>query len=256
MNFQSEPYLTVKEINKVDHLASEKYGIPSLILMENAGRSVALETIKFLRLLNHSITNSLIAVFCGGGKNGGDGFVSARYLYNYGYKIKVYLLKNPAQISGDILTNFTILKKIRIKTKIVSPNILPNLSLELKSANCIIDAIFGTGAKGKIENIYAQVIRLINQTNKPIISVDIPSGLDANTGFPLPCTRAVQGLGEPRKDFSLRGECIKARVTVTMGYPKKGFLNPEAKKFLGKVVVADIGYPRDIVSLQNQFHQK
>lgn len=230
-------YLTVKEINKIDRLASEKYGIPSIILMENAGRAVAEETIKTLKRKKYAPPakanwrragkTQKVAIFCGSGKNGGDGFVSARYLFNHGYKIKVYLLKNPTLISGDPLTNFTILKKMGVKTKIVSVNTLSNLSNELRSADCIIDAIFGTGLKGKIEGISAEVIKLVNQTKKPIISVDIPSGLDADNGFSL-------------------GECAKAKVTVTMGYLKKGFLNPQAKKFIGKLVVANIGYPKQL----------
>lgn len=237
-------YLTVKEINEIDCLASKKYGLPPLILMENAGRSVAEQTIKTLKRKTSAPPakanwrragkTQKIAIFCGGGKNGGDGFVAARYLFNYGYKIKVYLLKKPTEISGDPLTNFSILKKMGIKTKIVSVNLLSNLSKELHSADCIIDAVFGTGLKGKIEGLPTQLIKLINQTKKPIISIDVPSGLDADTGLPL-------------------GNCIKAKITVTMGYPKKGFLNPETKKFLGKLVIADIGYPRKIIfDLQKQ----
>jgi len=220
-------YLTVKEIRHLDRLASEKYGIPSIILMENAVRAVAEETIKTLKRKKIAKTPK-VAVICGGGNNGGDGFVSARYLFNYGYETKVYLLKNPTEISGDALTNFTILKKIGIKTKLISSNIFSNLSYELRSVDSIIDAILGTGVKGEIEGVYAEIIKLINQTNKPVISVDIPSGLDADTGYPL-------------------NECIKAKITVTMGYPKKGFLNPIAKRFLGKLVIADIGYPRRIL---------
>ncbi|HCJ65887.1 MAG TPA: NAD(P)H-hydrate epimerase [Elusimicrobia bacterium] len=224
-------YLTVKEINEIDRLASKKYGIPSIILMENAGRAVAEETIKTLKRqiprYRRDTKTQKIAIFCGSGKNGGDGFVSARYLFNHGYMIEVYLLKNPTKISGDSLTNFTILKKIGIKTKLVSVNIFSNLSHELKSVDCIIDALFGTGLKGKIEGLPAQLIKLINQTKKSIISIDIPSGLDADTGFSF-------------------GECIKATVTVTMGYPKKGFPNPQAKKFLAKLIIADIGYPKQL----------
>ncbi len=224
-------YLTVKKINRIDRLASEKYGIPSIILMENAGRSVAEETIKTLKRKKPAKTQK-IAVLCGSGKNGGDGFVAARYLYNYGYQVKVYLLKNPNNISGDTLTNYTILKKIGVETKLISPSKLNSLSSELKKANCIIDAIFGTGIKGKVTGLPAQIIKMVNQTkkvitSKPVISVDLPSGLDGDTGFPL-------------------GKCVKTTVTVTMGYPKKGFLNPEAKKYLGKLIIADIGYPRNI----------
>lgn len=225
-------YLTVEEINRIDRLASEKYGIPSIVLMENAGRSVAEETVKLIANCRLQIANCKIAVLCGSGKNGGDGFVAARYLYNYGYQVKVYLLKNPNNISGDTLTNYTILKKIGVETKLISPGKLNSLSSELKKANCIIDAIFGTGIKGKVTGLPAQIIKMVNQTkeiitSKPVISVDLPSGLDGDTGFPS-------------------GKCVKTTVTVTMGYPKKGFLNPKAKKYLGKLIIADIGYPRNI----------
>ncbi len=255
-------YLTVKEVNKLDRLASEKYGIPSIILMENAGRAVAEAAIKLVtsyklqvtrRIKNKLVTGNLkpatakIAVICGGGKNGGDGFVSARYLLNQGYITTVYLLRNYADISGDSLTNFTILKKIGGKTELVTQNNFPDLSDKLKKTTCIIDAIFGTGLKGKIEGIPARVINLINQTGKPVVSVDLPSGLDAKTGLPLPGKKTVQGLNPTFKDdFLPEHECIKAKVTVTMGYPKKGFLNPRAKKFIGKLVIADIGYPKQL----------
>lgn len=236
-------HLSVKEICHLDRLASKKYGIPSLILMENAGRTVAEETLK---LLNRLTAHPLVAIFCGGGNNGGDGFVAARYLLNKGANIRLCLLKKPTEISPDASTNLNILKHLRLRPKIIFDRNLKFLSKELRSADIIIDAIFGTGLKSEVTGIHAKVIEMINQSNKPVISVDIPSGLDADTGLPLPCTALVQGLGEPRKDFSARGKCIKAKITVTMGYPKRGFLNPKAKKFIGKVVVADIGYPRRI----------
>ncbi len=214
-------YLSVKKIRALDRKATEKYGIPSLVLMENAGRAVAEVTLK---LLNRLPVHPLIAIFCGGGNNGGDGFVTARYLLNKGCRIRVYLLKNPTEISGDALTNLKILQNLQVKIKILTSNLLKKLSQELQLVNIVIDAILGTGIKGNISDTYSKVIRIINQSNKPVIAVDIPSGLDGDTGLFL-------------------GDCIQAKITVTMGYPKKGFLNPEAKKFLGKVVVADIGYP-------------
>ncbi|MFN3966305.1 MAG: NAD(P)H-hydrate epimerase [Endomicrobiia bacterium] len=208
--------VSVNQMRKIDRHSIEKIGIPSIVLMDNAGRLVA-ETIlkKFPQVRK-------IAVFCGGGNNAGDGFVTARYLFRKNKSVEVFMLKKPDELSSDARINYEIVKKLKIKYRNVFLKNLKNIKNRLKNYDLLVDALLGTGTKGKIRGIYSDVISLMNDSGKPIVAIDIPSGLDADKGLPL-------------------GNCIKAKITVTMGFMKKGFLKKGAKEFTGKIVVADIG---------------
>lgn len=197
---------------ELDRRAIEDYGIPSIMLMDNAGRIVAETVIKYFPKAKN------IAIFCGSGNNGGDGFVAGRYLFNKDRKVSLFLVKKPSEITGDPAINLRILQKLGIKTYIIDSSVI------LKHYDLIIDALLGTGTKGEIKGIYADAISLINSAGKPVVAVDVPSGLDADTGKPL-------------------GSCIKAKITVTMARMKKGFLKKTARKSTGKIIVADIGIP-------------
>ena len=210
-------YLNRKQLQKIDRLATERYGIPSLLLMENAGRAAAEEAIKLIG------THKRIVVICGKGNNGGDGFVIARHLHNKNYKVNVIYLgdindRKSRSVATDI--NLHIVRKLGIQMYTLNRNI-PRL---LKSADIIIDAIFGIGLTRDIQNPLKEFIAQINSLNKPVVAVDIPSGLNTDSGNPL-------------------GIAIKAKLTVTFGYPKIGFKNPAAKAYTGKVIVADISLP-------------
>ena len=210
--------VTASQMKHIDELTAEKYGIRSIILMENAGSRVAQTAANILK--KHS---GQIAVFCGSGNNGGDGLVAARHLFNIGYPVTVILAKSPMAFKNDAMENYKIAHKIGIRIIKYSNNIC------LSKYNLIIDALLGTGAKGEINGLYQGIIEKINLSNKPVIAVDIPSGLDADTGKPL-------------------GIAIKAKVTVTLGIVKKGLTTKLSKQFTGDLEVADISLPKKLTA--------
>lgn len=207
-------------MKQIDKLATKKFSIPSLILMENAGRSVAEEAKKMLRS-----KSAPILFFCGYGNNGGDGFVAARHLKNKGYKVLVFLIGPKKKMSDDTSLNFKIITKMKVRIKrITRKRQIKAVFKNFNKSQLIIDAIFGIGVKDKLNNFYCQLVEKINSLPSPILSVDIPSGLDADRGIALPIA-------------------IEADKTVTMGLIKKGFLSSFAKKYLGRVIIADISLP-------------
>jgi hydroxyethylthiazole kinase-like uncharacterized protein yjeF len=206
-------YLSVSQAQAFDRKAQKTLGIPSLILMENAGRSVAEEAVKMLR------SKKRVAVICGVGNNGGDGMVAARHLLNARKKVDVYLVGKIFKLKPDPKINFGILKKMKIKIKLVKG--IKDLA-EIKSVDLIIDAIFGIGLRSEVRSPMIEVIKFINLCDRPVLSVDVPSGIDADCGRVL-------------------GAAIKANKTVTFVAPKRGFFQTGANKFCGKVIVRDIG---------------
>jgi hydroxyethylthiazole kinase-like uncharacterized protein yjeF len=205
--------ISVSQAQVFDRLAQEKFGISSLILMENAGRNVAEEALKMLR------GKKKVAIVCGVGNNGGDGLVAARHLLNAGINVKVYLAGKISKLKPDPKINLNILKKMRQKVKIVK--YLKDIK-GIGKANLIVDAIFGIGLKSEVRKPISDIIRYLNQSKKPILSVDVPSGLDADTGRVL-------------------GAVVKSNRTVTFVAAKKGFSKVEGPRFCGKIIVRDIG---------------
>jgi NAD(P)H-hydrate epimerase len=205
-------------MRNIDNKAVKNYGIPSIVLMENAGRSLAEISQKYL-----STKTKTIAVICGSGNNGGDGLVAARYLFNKGIRVKILSAKPAAAFKGDPLINYSIAKKMGIPIAKFKKGCL------LNGFGFIIDALLGTGVKGPVSETYKQVIDEINISKLPVLSADIPSGLDADNGT-----------GDP---------IVKASVTVTMGLIKKGLI--KAKPFVGKLVVADIGLPKNLLKVKS-----
>lgn len=218
-------------IREIDRISIEEYGIPGLILMENAGRAVSKVVFEEFPKLSSSLKtlplgryprSQRIAIFAGGGNNGGDGFVIARHLISGGMDVTTYLASDPKKYRGDALTNLEALRKIGGKL-IDIRNSLP----EYREADLIIDALLGTGLERDVEGIYRDLIDFINSQPVPRIAVDIPSGLDANTGFPL-------------------GVSVKADVTVTFVVPKIGLAIYPGIDYAGKVYVADITTPKPL----------
>ncbi|MFH1683279.1 MAG: NAD(P)H-hydrate epimerase [Candidatus Margulisiibacteriota bacterium] len=199
--------ISVAQAQAFDRFAQEKLGIPSLILMENAGRGVAEEAVKLVSRL----VGSRVAIVCGVGNNGGDGLVAARHLLNAGVKVQVFIVGKLSKLKADPKTNYHILKKMGI-AKFVRR--FP------KNCDLIIDALFGIGLKAEVRKPYSDIICLMNESGKPILAVDVPSGLDADTGKVL-------------------GVVVKAKRTVTFVASKKGF--SKARKYCGKIIVRDIG---------------
>ena len=205
-------------MRELDRRATEEFHIPSLTLMENAGKAVAEAAEKL------AVKTKKILILCGSGNNGADGIVAARYLHNRGCKVKVLLMKKPDK--GDALKNYQVAESLWVDMSMYEDFII------FSGYEVIIDALLGTGSKGDITGPYHMAIESINSSGIPVVSVDIPSGLDPDTGEPA-------------------GTAVKATITVTMALPKKGFDNPKAKEYLGRVEVADIGIPKELLKTVN-----
>jgi len=208
--------VSVREMQEMDRKAIEDKGIPSLTLMENAGRHVSEVAVEELG----GLSKSRVSVFCGTGNNGGDGFVAARYLAKQGIGVQVYIIGDKARIKGDPEANLNKLAEMRIKAEEIGSPVKRDTDL-------IIDAIFGIGLKGKVKGPIKSIISGLNKEKIPIISVDVPSGLDADTGKVL-------------------GEAIKAKKTVTMQFAKKGFYLKDGPEYTGEVRIVDIGIPEGL----------
>lgn len=214
--------VTAREMKRLDTVAAQRYGIPPLILMENAGRCAAEETVKMLpkRGLNR------VAVFCGYGNNGGDGFVCARHLINKGIEVRIYLVGKTKELSEEARVNYRILRRMRQRFKLIKRINTPGtFEKEIKRFHLIIDGIFGIGLRGEPDRFYQTLFSMLNASTIPILALDIPSGLDADTGRPL-------------------GSAIQATETVTFGFLKAGLTKKQARRFTGKIRIADISLPR------------
>lgn len=221
--------VTALEMRHIDEETIRNIGIPGIVLMENAGLSVVNVIEKYFRKSG----TSKVSIFVGKGNNGGDGLVIARHLKNKGYDVKIYLLSSSDKFQGDALINLQIVQNMGLNIETILSEIdLEYHKAEVANSDLIIDAIFGTGLAGPIKGVSAKVVNFLNNTGLPIIAVDLPSGLDADTG-------------------KVEGECIKADVTVTMGLPKRGLLLYPGANFVGKIEIADIGIPSTVIELQD-----
>lgn len=204
------------EIANTDKQTIEITGISSLVLMESAGRS-AVQII-----LNHYPNAEKITVVAGSGNNGGDAVVVARYLAKLGKKVSLFILaENESKLSADNLKNLEIFKKFGFTYQLITEKNLDILEKDLIQTDLIVDGIFGTGFKPPVKGYRENVIKMINQIKKPVVSIDIPSGLSADSG-------------------NFEGEVIKADITITFGYPKICHVLYPALQYCGKVYVADI----------------
>lgn len=220
--------LSREEVRDVDRRAIEQYGLPGIVLMENAGRGAA----EFLIGLGIS---GRVVICAGKGNNGGDGFVIARHLDLREVDVRVLLFCDPADLSGDAATNYRVLQAAGLAGVVlgISPN-SQQLVQELAGAEWIVDALLGTGTRGEIREPFHSVIGAINSAGKTVLAVDLPSGMDCNTGQPL-------------------GACIKADHTATFVARKIGFDSAEAARWTGAIHVVDIGVPRRL--LADVFHR-
>jgi len=213
--------VTAEEMRNIDRRTIEEIGIPGIVLMENAGAKTA----SLIQEVLGGVEGKNILVFCGRGNNGGDGMVVARHLINSGANVRIFLTARKEDLRGDPLTNLRILENMGIEIKPIS-------SLEeidpFPQTHLIIDALLGTGIKGLVRGFVAEVIDFINRYGAPVLSVDLPSGLNSDTG-------------------SYEGTCVKANYTVTMALLKRGLLIPPGRDLAGEVTVADISMPQRAV---------
>jgi len=207
-----------RRANQASDTHAQYFGLTLLQLMENAGRSIAQQT--FSRFQN----NKKVTVFCGLGGNGGDGFVAARHLLTAGFKVQVILIGRSRDINHEAaLSNWVILQTLQDKialSEVSDSSLLPKIQTDI-----IIDALLGTGTKGKLKPPITQTVEEINRSSAYKIAVDAPTGIDSDTGVVL-------------------GSAVKADLTVTFHRAKKGLEN--AKKFVGEIAIADIGLPLEI----------
>ena len=209
--------VTSAEMRQIDRLAIETFGIPGIVLMENAGR----DTAALIHQLFEGDKDHPIAVFCGKGNNGGDGFVIARHLFNHGYDVHVYLTCNPEHLQGDAKINYGIIHAMQLPVEILQSS--GDFDL-IHPFDMAVDALLGTGIRGEVTGFIADLIHWINMQEAVRVAVDVPSGLDADTGFPA-------------------GVCIEADVTATMAEYKRGLLLPPGSEYAGDVHVMDISAP-------------
>lgn len=208
--------ITVSEARLLDKRAMEIYGISALVLMENAGRAVVEEIIR-LRVKN-------IAVFCGKGNNGGDGFVCARQLAARGFDPDVFIVSSVDDVKGDARINLNILLKLGHKVREVNEKNIDLVRRKIRKYDLIVDAIFGVGLKDGIKGFVGDLIEFINSSGAYVISVDIPSGLDADNG-------------------KISGPCVKADRTITFIAKKRGMATGSGPANCGKVITETLGLP-------------
>lgn len=217
--------LTGKAMAELDRIAIEEIGIPSLVLMENAGRSV----FQFIQEHMPDFAQKKIVIVCGKGNNGGDGLVVARHLINAGASPQVFVLSSKEKLSPDARANAEILQRSEVSVHFIDDDArLSELTQEFSRAELVIDAIFGTGFEGNARGLAAHAIELINLSPAQVFSVDIPSGVEGDTGHVL-------------------GPAVMADVTVTLALPKLGLLLYPGHGYVGKLSIGAVGYPRALV---------
>jgi len=206
------PFFSRAALRAIDCDAVEHYNIPSIVLMENAARS-ATECI--LHCTDREIRKNII-ILCGRGNNGGDGYAVARHLSNANFCVRIFQLGAPNSVDAKV--NASICAAMEIP-------MLPWNTDACCDTSLVIDAIFGIGIDRSVEGLFGDAIKACNASKTTCISLDIPSGMDCDTGLPLGC-------------------CIEATVTISFVGLKKGFLEECARRYLGKIEIADIGCPQ------------
>ena len=209
--------LSRAEVRSIDRRAAEAIGMPTALLMENAGRGAA----ELLR--NWKPAPARVLILCGPGNNGGDGGVAARHLDLWGFSVRVVWVADPARLKGDAALQWSILDRAGID-QTARPS-AAGLDPLIADADVVIDALLGTGLTRPVEGALKTAIEAVNSSDRYVISLDLPSGLDADRGVPL-------------------GVAVRARLTATFVAPKLGFDAPGAREYTGDVVVVDVGAPR------------
>jgi NAD(P)H-hydrate epimerase len=198
--------------------------MPSLLLMENAGRA-AVDLLVRLGIAGR------VVIACGKGNNGGDGFVIARHLDNQHFDVQVQLFARPEELAGDAAVNFSILQRSGVPLTVFTGPTLDEAALrqDFATADWIVDALFGTGLRGPLRAPFDSIVTHINESSARVLAVDIPSGLDADAGVPL-------------------GPTVRANHTATFIALKQGFTQPSAQEWLGRVHLLDVGLPRRLLA--------
>lgn len=215
----------VNEMRAIDKRAGEAYGLPEIVLMENAGHAVAQA---FIQMLD-GVRDKRVCIFAGSGNNGGDALSAARYLANRGARVKVFLVGNVEHFGPSTQAMYHILQQMGVEQyPLESKHDWERMRVALKFAAGAIDGLLGTGFKGTLREKMQHVVQELNQAGKHVLSIDIPSGVEADTG---------------KADIA-----VQAEVTVTLGLPKIGHLLSPGADFAGKLLVDDIGIPKAMLN--------
>ena len=219
------------QMREIDRRAIEDFGISEIVLMENAGRKVAEAVCQALE----TVSKKSICILSGSGNNGGDALTAARYLSNLGARIKVFLIGNKNHRTESLNIQMKTLRAMGIELQVLETDrAWERLQVTLRFSDAIVDGVLGTGFVGQMRPAVLRLVRLINSTNKPVISVDIPSGVEADSGQ----------VGE---------SAVNATYTVTLGLPKFGHYICPGASYVGKLIVDDIGIPSQL--LNDDIHQ-
>ncbi|GAB4380086.1 MAG: NAD(P)H-hydrate dehydratase [Calditrichia bacterium] len=219
--------VTSAEMREMDRHTIEDLGVPGVVLMENAG----VGTYRVIQKLLAEIPHPIVYIFCGKGNNGGDGFVIARHLWDDGARVTVLIVGEEKDIRGDALINFNIVKNFQIPYFFITA--ADQISSHFQEPpNLIVDALLGTGIQGAVHGLVREVIDFINETDYPVVAVDVPSGLNADSP-------------------QVPGSAIRADLTVTMALPKRCHLFYPARSYVGELYIADIGIPREVRNADN-----
>lgn len=218
--------ITGTQMKKLDKWAVQEYGVPSLLLMENAGGAV----VKKAEQLLGNLHGRQVIILAGKGNNGGDALVVARRLHESGAEVRLFLLFSPEEFGNDALENWRLVEKKGLKWHILSDeNSFYLLRLRLNQCDLVVDGIFGTGFKGKPEKNIMRVIQAVNESNAIVVAIDIPSGLEADSG-------------------QVAGACIKADYTVTFAWAKRGLVVFPGKEYVGQLEIANISLPQEAIN--------
>lgn len=218
--------VTASEMREIDRRAIEECGIPSLDLMERAGAGAA-HVIASLGIQR----GDRVVVVCGKGNNGGDGFVAARYLHGWGAQVHCWVISERDELSADALRNLIEAEDSGVPVRpFRSGESEPELSAELSEADWAVDALLGTGAKGRLRDPIRSLTRLMNASSARVFALDMPTGMDADSGEVDP-------------------DCVKSAMTITFGFPKRGLYAMPARDLCGDITVVDLGYPPESVKV-------
>jgi NAD(P)H-hydrate epimerase len=217
--------LNAAQMREADRRTIEEIGISSLVLMENAGRQV----VAAIEAVHSDLVERRVAVLCGRGNNGGDGFVVARTLVQRGVDVSVFLIGRVAEVRGDARTNLEILGRLGVTVVEVADSQAWELHFsEVSDCTLIVDAIFGTGLNAPLSGLMETVVADVNGAAIPVVAIDLPSGLSADSHETI-------------------GDSIEAGMTVTLAAPKLSLVLPPAEIRAGDIVIADIGIPLEVI---------
>lgn len=222
------PVVNAAAMRALDFDATARFGIPAAELMENAGKAVANETVSFLKEKGVEAAKARVVVVCGRGANGGDGLVAARHLKAAGVQVLVVLA--PAKKDGEYPELVRVNREAALKAgvEIREAGLASGLAEALAKCDVVLDALLGTGSTGKPAGAIHHAVQEITRAKKPVIAVDLPTGLHPDTGHHS-------------------GAYVTADLTLTLGLPKRGLLAPHAKQYVGALKVLDIGYPPELI---------